>query len=352
MRFFHGTSTTRLTAILEEGLLPQASHDNPERACIYLAGDPERTCIYLAGDPATAELYADLACMRRGGTPVVVEIDDLTMPSSAFSPDDYELQNHIDDLHDEDRESEIGLLSGEPVDERLRPYRRWQEVTAELCFAVTKQVAFTAPIPRHSIRNLDALAEIEAATRNAASPIISVRGYPEKRPASGVGSFLSLRLVPVPAETLVQVFAVVEVVFDVLHDAAEFGSGVGTADFAVLLFGAGLVVPSVGNIGLPVFGVSVGMFAPAITGPAGASFFAPPTVSGLGAVCSAHLSLRRLLPNGTRSHSRWPSRCPLLPSVGLAPSMNSAPPEVNDLIRQIQDADVRFLDHVREPSAG
>jgi hypothetical protein len=150
MIFYHGTSTTRLADILETGLVPQATHDNPGRCCLYLTTDP-----------SIAELYADLASTRRGGKPVVVEIDDRHLPAISFEPDDYELQNHIYDLHDKDRSDSIGILTGDEVDERLRPYRRWQDVPVGLCLAVTNQVAFSAPIPVSAIRNAEQLSHLD-----------------------------------------------------------------------------------------------------------------------------------------------------------------------------------------------
>ena len=162
MIFFHGTSTTRLADILEAGLLPQPAHDNPDRSCLYLTTDRN-----------IAFLYADLAAIRRGGVPVIVEIDDGLLPTASFESDDYELQNHIDDLHDGDRDGSIGMLTGEEVDERLRPYRRWQDVPASLCLAVTRQLAFTAPIPLGSISNLRELATIDAAPVRAQSSVPS-----------------------------------------------------------------------------------------------------------------------------------------------------------------------------------
>lgn len=150
MIFFHGTSTTRLADILDGGLLPQPAHDNPDRCCLYLTTDRN-----------IADLYADLASTRRGGVPVIIEIDDGLLPTASFESDDYELQNHIDDLHDGDRDGSIGMLTGEEVDERLRPYRRWEDVPASLCLAVTRQVAFATPIPLVSICNLDHLSELD-----------------------------------------------------------------------------------------------------------------------------------------------------------------------------------------------
>jgi hypothetical protein len=70
MIFYHGTTTARLGDILVDGLVPQTAHDNIDR-----------TCIYLTNNLSIAELYADLAAIRRGGNGVVVEMDDQHLPS-------------------------------------------------------------------------------------------------------------------------------------------------------------------------------------------------------------------------------------------------------------------------------
>ncbi|MCS4090184.1 hypothetical protein [Rhizobium sp. BK176] len=150
MIFYHGTTTARLADILEEGLVPQVAHDNLDR-----------TCVYLTDSLSIAELYADLAAIRRGGKAVIVEIDDRCLPSQFFAPDDYELQNGIDDLHDPERTGDVGFLTGEDVDERLRPFRRWQDVPAALCLAVTNQIAFTDTIPPTAFNNVDQLSAVE-----------------------------------------------------------------------------------------------------------------------------------------------------------------------------------------------
>jgi hypothetical protein len=143
MPLFHGTSTARLAQIAEHGLIPQPSHDNGDRICIYLAADR-----------SIAEIYADLACQRRGGEPVILEVDENLLETANFQPDDYDLQNCIDDLHDPDRENGIGLLSGIEVDERLRPYTSWQAVPARLSLAVTGQAAYVGQIPPSAILGL------------------------------------------------------------------------------------------------------------------------------------------------------------------------------------------------------
>ncbi len=143
MPLFHGTCTARLDQIGEQGLVPQASHDNGDRVCVYLAADR-----------SIAEIYADLACLRRGGAPIILEVDEELLGAAHFQPDDYDLQNCIDDLHDPEREGDIGMLSGIEVDERLRPYRRWQDVPARLSLEVTGQAAYVAPIPPSVIQGL------------------------------------------------------------------------------------------------------------------------------------------------------------------------------------------------------
>ncbi len=82
MPLFHGTSTARLEQIGEQGLVPQASHDNGDRICVYLAADR-----------STAEIYADLACLRRGGEPIILEVDEEQLDPAHLQPDDYDLQN-------------------------------------------------------------------------------------------------------------------------------------------------------------------------------------------------------------------------------------------------------------------
>lgn len=151
MTLFHGTSTARLGQITEHGLVPQPSHDNADRVCVYLAADV-----------ATAEIYADLACLRRGGTPIILEVDEELVDAACFEPDDYDLQNCIDDLHDPEREDDIGMLSGIEVDERLRPYSRWQDVPARLSLAVTGQAAYVGRIPPTAIMGLPELPEASA----------------------------------------------------------------------------------------------------------------------------------------------------------------------------------------------
>ncbi|MNU36394.1 hypothetical protein D3C71_250090 [compost metagenome] len=143
MPLFHGTSTARLEQIGEQGLVPQASHDNGDRVCVYLAADR-----------SVAEIYADLACVRRGGEPIILEVDEELLDPAYFQPDDYDLQNCIDDLHDPEREDEIGMLSGIEVDERLRPYRRWQDVPVRLSLAVTAQAAYLATVPLSAIAGM------------------------------------------------------------------------------------------------------------------------------------------------------------------------------------------------------
>ena len=136
VRLFHGTSTVCLDAIASEGITPRPVHDNPERICVYLAATED-----------LAAMYAGLACQRRGGEPVVLEIDPDQLEDGCLEPDDFELQHYIDDLHDPDRGGDIGMLSGMEVDERLLPFRSWHEVPPDVSLAVTGQVAYVATIP-------------------------------------------------------------------------------------------------------------------------------------------------------------------------------------------------------------
>ena len=160
MRLFHGTTTARLPDILDEGLVPQPCFDNPDRIGIYLTDSR-----------SSADLYANLAQLRRGGRQVVVELDSSVLDGMHVEPDDYELQNHIDDLHDPERTDEIGTITGLEVDERLRDYRSWQDVPADICLAVTNQILYTATIPAEALLNLEALYdEAERAATHLSPP--------------------------------------------------------------------------------------------------------------------------------------------------------------------------------------
>ena len=132
MPLYHGTNSIHLADIMREGLVPKASRDNEARVALYLTDDF-----------GMAEMYAELAVLRRGGTAVIVEVDPQMLRCEYFEPDDYEVQNYIDDLNDPDRTDEQGAISGMPVDERLRGFAHWQEVPAELSLAVTRQVVYS-----------------------------------------------------------------------------------------------------------------------------------------------------------------------------------------------------------------
>lgn len=146
MAFYHGTTSSHLDAILKDGLVPQCSHDN--RA---------RTCTYLTDDRSLAVMYAELASTRRGGSAVVCEIDEALLDLSCFEPDDYEIQNLIDDFHDPDRVGNIGTLSGLEVDERMSACQNWYEVSADLSLEISQQIAYVDVIPVGAIVNIKEL---------------------------------------------------------------------------------------------------------------------------------------------------------------------------------------------------
>lgn len=135
---YHGTTDSVLPAIQREGLIPRPSHDNPNRIGIYLTNDLP-----------TAEGAAEVAWDRRGGKPVILWLRMSDLDSRNFEPDDYDLQNMIDDLHAGDEQ-----LSGRPHDQRLLPYTRWDQVPWQLSLAVCEAVVYTKPIAPRLLRVL------------------------------------------------------------------------------------------------------------------------------------------------------------------------------------------------------
>jgi hypothetical protein len=158
MKFYHGTTTSVLASILENGLTPRPSFDNGAR-----------TATYLSNDEYTADMYAVLACDRRGGKAVVIEIDSSLLVASAFEPDDYDLQNLIDDYHDPERTDNIGPNTGHEMDERLAHYRTWKDVPASLSLELSQQIAYTLPIEVQAFLNLEELRRLQQ--RNSAMTV-------------------------------------------------------------------------------------------------------------------------------------------------------------------------------------
>jgi hypothetical protein len=120
MKFYHGTTTARLEAIIKDGLVPQVSKDNETR-----------TAIYLTDREYDADMYSVLSCDRRGGHAVVLEIDPELVDHSHLEPDDYDLVGRLLDIHGETEDSRDIEPSDDDIDERLRPYTRWQDVPWE-----------------------------------------------------------------------------------------------------------------------------------------------------------------------------------------------------------------------------
>lgn len=117
--------------------------------------------MYLTDNIATAETYASLACDRRGGTICIIEVEIDDLDRRFLEPDDFDLQDMIDDLHDEERDGDIGLISGTKVDPRLSPYRKWKDVPFELSLATSRQVAYTRKIPPEAILNFSEILEMQ-----------------------------------------------------------------------------------------------------------------------------------------------------------------------------------------------
>lgn len=141
---YHATSSTRLPAIVQHGLVPQPSQDNPDRVGIYLTDDPQ-----------VAKDYFEVILDRRGGDPVLLRIDGTRLDPARFEPDDYELRDQIADWQQrESDEDEEGSVTGLPLDPRLAPYQRWQDVPWPVSLAVTRQVFYTGTIPLSLIKRL------------------------------------------------------------------------------------------------------------------------------------------------------------------------------------------------------
>jgi hypothetical protein len=148
MKFYHGTTTARLEAIIRDGLVPQVSADNEARTAIYLTD-----CEYHADE------YSVLSCDRRGGRAVVLEIDPDMVDRSHLEPDDYDLVGRLKDIHGDIDDDSRGVEPSDlEIDERLRPFKRWQDVPWELSLATSNQVAYTATVPVAAITNLSTIA--------------------------------------------------------------------------------------------------------------------------------------------------------------------------------------------------
>jgi hypothetical protein len=147
MKFYHGTTTARLEAIIKDGLVPQVSKDNETR-----------TAIYLTDREYDADMYSVLSRDRRGGHAIVLEIDPELIDHSHLEPDDYDLVGRLLDIHGEIEDSRDIEPSDSDIDERLRPYTRWQDVPWELSLATSNQVAYTTTVPVSAITNLSLIA--------------------------------------------------------------------------------------------------------------------------------------------------------------------------------------------------
>jgi hypothetical protein len=147
MKFYHGTTSARLEAIVRQGLVPQVSVDNSERTAIYLTDCEDQ-----------ADEYSVLSCDRRGGRAIILEIDPAMVDHIYLQPDDYDLLGRLLDIGQVEDDCRGVEPSGLEIDERLRPYRRWQDVPWELSLATSNQVAYAATIPPAAITNLASLA--------------------------------------------------------------------------------------------------------------------------------------------------------------------------------------------------
>ena len=83
---YHTTLAINLPKILVEGLSPNKSESSQK-------------VIYFSGSEGTARNYA---CMRANQEHVLLEITTSKLDKNKFGPDDYELQDYLDDIDDEE----------------------------------------------------------------------------------------------------------------------------------------------------------------------------------------------------------------------------------------------------------
>lgn len=130
---YHVTSSTRITVIRRQGLVPQPCQD----ATCY--GEIRRA-IYLAADWQRAMEHAEVMLDRLGGAVVLLRIAGAALDPDALEPDDYDIQAH--------------LPGGEFADPRLADYTNWRDVPWDLSLAVCGAVAYTKPIPPHALTRM------------------------------------------------------------------------------------------------------------------------------------------------------------------------------------------------------
>lgn len=121
---YHCTSEHNLKRILSEGLNPQCSRSASK-------------AIYLADDVHTALNYRFMH--KDTTTPVLLKIELSDLDPSLLCPDDYELQDWLDNLSEEDRDEIWGVESASQL--------TWQK-SLEYC----NQVAYQGIIPGNCIQ--------------------------------------------------------------------------------------------------------------------------------------------------------------------------------------------------------
>ena len=129
--FYHITSSEKFENIKNEGGL------NPEHS----KQSKGEKGIYLTDDISVAENYANF--YDDGTELVLLKISTIGMDLSKFSPDDYELQDFLND----------GGWGSK--DKRIRQYSKWYDVPWELSLLWVNQVQYHKLIPIENIEVTD-----------------------------------------------------------------------------------------------------------------------------------------------------------------------------------------------------
>ena len=125
---YHVTSTTRLAAILAQGLVPQPCRDGE-----YYERGFCRVATYLSDCPLTALDHADVVLDRLGGDAVLFRVAFGRLDPAALSADDYDIR--------------FRLPGGEHPHPSLAGYSRWQDVPWQASLAGCRAVAYGRTIP-------------------------------------------------------------------------------------------------------------------------------------------------------------------------------------------------------------
>jgi len=123
---FHGTSRKNIPFIAKKGLTPESS-------------ESKQKAVYLAGSIGTAKNYA---FMKNEVEDFVVLVVDTTKLENNFGPDDYELQNYLDDPWSKPGKD-------------IKEYTHWSEVPAFVSLKYVDQLVYYGTIPPNAISSVN-----------------------------------------------------------------------------------------------------------------------------------------------------------------------------------------------------